>query len=577
MGTEWKGYAGKNAADDTMRYIANGTEVPKSGFILLLLLYVIANFLTVTTTRSQGGITMLDMTIPFGALTGVFSALGNMCLILLVVFYHKLGYITSLAITSVQIPILVLNLIRLHIPSSLAGIFMYLLTIVAISVIYFKNKSITKFQEAIREQAVKDALTGLPNRFACRTVLNELISAQEHFTVVAVDITNFKSINDTMGHDFGNKVLQEIAKRWTSIASSRVTGTSEYVGRLDGDEFTIIIRDADSEEEILKTIDKYKAALESKMTIDDCDYYISAYYGYARYPEDSTDSSVIISGSYAAMHEVARIKSGNSIMRFTHDLLRDEKDMAIELKIRNALENDKIYFHLQPQYDITHHLRGFEALARMNDDDGTPISPGRFIPVAENAGIIDQIDMRIFKLSVAFLREVLEKGEARPTISVNVSVRHLMKNNFISEIRSELEKNNVPAELIEIEITESVMIESVDKALSRIDELKEMGIKIAIDDFGTGYSSLSYLNKFPADLLKIDKSFIDEMNKDESSKQYVATFIKIGHLMGFDVISEGVEEEEQVETLREIGCDFIQGFVWGRPMDKESAMELICS
>ena len=577
MGTEWKGYAGKNAADDTMRYIANGTEVPKSGFILLLLLYVIANFLTVTTTRSQGGITMLDMTIPFGALTGVFSALGNMCLILLVVFYHKLGYITSLAITSVQIPILVLNLIRLHIPTSLAGIFMYLLTIVATSVIYFKNKSITKFQEAIREQAVKDNLTGLPNRFACRTVLNELISAQERFTVVAVDITNFKSINDTMGHDFGNKVLQEIARRWTSIASSRETGTSEYVGRLDGDEFTIIIRDADSEEEILKTIDKYKASLESKMTIDDCDYYISAYYGYARYPEDSTEPNIIISGSYAAMHEVARIKSGNSVMRFTHDLLRDEKDMELELKIRNALENDKIYFHLQPQYDITHHLRGFEALARMNDDDGTPISPGRFIPVAENAGIIDQIDMRIFKLSVAFLREVLEKGEARPTISVNVSVRHLMKNNFISEIRSELEKNNVPAELIEIEITESVMIESVDKALSRIDELKEIGIKIAIDDFGTGYSSLSYLNKFPADLLKIDKSFIDEMNNDESSKQYVATFIKIGHLMGFDVISEGVEKEEQVETLREIGCDYIQGFVWGRPVDKDRAMELICS
>lgn len=577
MGTEWKGYAGKNAADDTMRYIAKGTEAPKSGFILLLLLYVIANFLTVTTTRSQGGITMLDMTIPFGALTGVFSALGNMCLILLVVFYHKLGYITSLAITSIQIPILVLNLIRLHIPTSLAGIFMYLLTIVAISVIYFKNKSITKFQEAIREQAVKDALTGLPNRFACRTVLNELISAQEHFTVVAVDITNFKSINDTMGHDFGNKVLQEIARRWTAIASSGQTGTTEYVGRLDGDEFTIIIRDEESDEQILKTIERYKAALESKMTIDDCDYYISAYYGYARCPEDSTDMSIIISGSYAAMHEVSRLKSGNSIMRFTNDLLRDEKDMEIELKIRNALENDKIYFHLQPQYDITHHLRGFEALARMNDDDGTPISPGRFIPVAENAGIIDQIDMRIFKLSVAFLREVIEKVEARPTISVNVSVRHLMKNNFISEIRSELEKNNVPAELIEIEITESVMIESVDKALSRIDELKEMGIKIAIDDFGTGYSSLSYLNKFPADLLKIDKSFIDEMNKDESSKQYVATFIKIGHLMGFDVISEGVEEEEQVETLREIGCDFIQGFVWGRPMDKESAMELICS
>lgn len=577
MVTERKAYAGKSAIDDTLRYIAKGTEAPKSGFILLLLLYVIANFMTVTTTRSQGSIVMLDMNIPFGALTGVFSALGNMCLILLVVFYHKLGYITSLAITSVQIPILILNFLRLHIPSSLAGIFMYLLTVVAISIIYLKNKSITSFQETIREQAVKDNLTGLPNRFACRTVINELISEQESFTVVAVDITNFKSINDTMGHDFGNKVLQEIARRWTAIASSGQTGTTEYVGRLDGDEFTIIIRDAESDEQILKTIERYKAALESKMTIDDCDYYISAYYGYARCPEDSTDMSIIISGSYAAMHEVSRLKSGNSIMRFTNDLLREEKDMETELKIRNALENDKVYFHLQPQYDITHHLRGFEALARIDDDDGTPISPARFIPVAENAGIIDRIDMRIFKLSVGFLREVLEKSQARPTISVNVSVRHLMKNNFISEIKSELKKNNVPAELIEIEITESVMIDSVDKALSRIDELKDMGIKIAIDDFGTGYSSLSYLNKFPADLLKIDKSFIDVMNNDESSKQYVATFIKIGHLMGFDVISEGVETEEQVETLRDIGCDLIQGFVWGRPMDREHAMELICS
>ena len=577
MGTERKAYAGKSAIDDTLRYIAKGTEAPKSGFILLLLLYVIANFMTVTTTRSQGSIVMLDMNIPFGALTGVFSALGNMCLILLAVFYHKLGYITSLAITSVQIPILILNLLRLHIPSSLAGIFMYLLTVVAISIIYFKNKSINNFQEAIRAQAVTDILTGLPNRFACRTVINELISDQESFTVVAADITNFKSINDTMGHDFGNKVLQEIAARWNAVASSGDTGTTEFVGRLDGDEFTIIIKDAVSDEQILKTIEKYKAVLESKMTIDDCDYYISAYYGYARYPEDSTDPTVIISGSYAAMHEVARLKSGNSIMRFTHDLLRDEKDMEIELKIRNALENDKVYFHLQPQYDITHHLRGFEALARMDDDDGTPISPARFIPVAENAGIIDQIDMRIFKLAVAFLHEAIEKGKVRPTISVNVSVRHLMKNNFITEIRSELEKNNVPAELIEIEITESVMIDSVDKALSRIDELKEMGIKIAIDDFGTGYSSLSYLNKFPADLLKIDKSFIDVMNNDESSKQYVATFIKIGHLMGFDVISEGVEEEAQVETLKEIGCDFIQGFVWGRPLPRDKAMELICS
>lgn len=564
-----------NSFDHTLKNIAVGSSAPKSGYVLLVLLYFIATFVTSRMARSQGSLQLFDMAVPFVSLTGVFSALGNMCLIMVVIFYKKLGYITSLAIMLFQIPVLVVNLLVQHLNSSLAGLFTDVFTIIAITLIYVKNKSIDKFQMRIREQAVTDMLTGIPNRFACRTLIEDLIADKEEFAVVAVDISNFRSINDTMGHEFGNKVLKEIASRWKDIAGSDKTATSDFIGRLGGDEFTLIIRDAADDEAIVRTIEAYKSALENKMTIDDCDYYISAFYGYSRFPQDADDANLLVSGAYAAMHEATRAKSGTMILRFTHDLIRDEKDMDIEMKIRDALENDKIYFNLQPQYDITHHLRGFEALARMDDEDGTPISPGRFIPVAENAGIIDQIDMRVFKLSVAFLREVLTKGQARPTISVNVSVRHLMKNNFITEIRSELEKNSVPAELIEIEITESVMIDSVDKALNRIDELKDMGIKIAIDDFGTGYSSLSYLNKFPADLLKIDKSFIDEMNNDESSKQYVATFIKIGHLMGFDVISEGVETEDQVETLRDIGCDLIQGFVWGRPMDKDRAMELI--
>ena len=150
-----------------------------------------------------------------------------------------------------------------------------------------------------------------------------------------------------------------------------------------------------------------------------------------------------------------------------------------------------------------------------------------------------------------------------------------MKNNFMDEIREILEKSDLPPKNLEIEITESIMIDSIDKALEVIGEIKEIGIKIAIDDFGTGYSSLSYLNKFPADLLKVDKSFIDEMNSSESSRQYVATIISIGHIMNLDVISEGVEEPEQLETLREIGCDFIQGFIWGKPLPPEEAEKLV--
>ena len=162
-------------------------------------------------------------------------------------------------------------------------------------------------------------------------------------------------------------------------------------------------------------------------------------------------------------------------------------------------------------------------------------------------------------------------------MTVNVSVRHLMKNNFIDDIRRVLRNYNVSPSIIEIEITESIMIDSADNALQRIDELKQLGFKVAIDDFGTGYSSLSYLNSFPTDMLKIDKSFIDNMSLNESSKQYVAMIISIGHTLDLKVISEGVESDDQVKVLKSIGCDYIQGYVWGKPMPLEDANRLVAS
>jgi EAL domain-containing protein (putative c-di-GMP-specific phosphodiesterase class I) len=211
----------------------------------------------------------------------------------------------------------------------------------------------------------------------------------------------------------------------------------------------------------------------------------------------------------------------------------------------------------------------------MKESDGTVISPGEFIPVAEKVGLIDKVDLSVFRNSAMFFGELIKKTGTDITLSVNVSVRHLMKNDFLDEVREILDTCGIPAGQIEIEITESVMIDSAEKALQCINGIKEMGIKIAIDDFGTGYSSLSYLNKFPANLLKIDKSFIDKMNTNDSSKQYVAAIISIGHIMNFKVISEGVEEDDQLDTLRDIGCDFIQGFIWGRPMAPEAAEELV--
>ena len=217
---------------------------------------------------------------------------------------------------------------------------------------------------------------------------------------------------------------------------------------------------------------------------------------------------------------------------------------------------------------MNHVLRGFEALARMKDKEGHFISPAEFIPVAEKVGLIDKVDSAVFRKSTAFFGSLLKKSGADLILSINVSVRHLMKNDFLEEIKELLYSSGIPAEKLEIEITESIMIDSAEKALKCINEIRQM-------DFGTGYSSLSYLNSFPANLLKIDKSFIDKMNTSESSKQYVAAIISIGHIMGFDVISEGIEEQEQLETLRSIGCDFIQGFLWGRPLMQEDAKKLV--
>ena len=384
-----------------------------------------------------------------------------------------------------------------------------------------------------------------------------------------------------MGHDTGDEVLREVARRWKNLANSLDSGTVDFVARNSGDEFMLVISEFETkdaiEKTIEKTIDAYRAELEKKITIDDCDYYLTACFGYSLFPEDSDVIENIYLYSDAALHEVKKVGSGSRVLRFTQEVLNTEKSLEIERKIRSALSSDKIFFHLQPQYDINHNLRGFEALARMKDDDGAMISPADFIPVAEKTGLVDRIDMRVFELAVEFLAKVSKETETDVMMSVNVSVRHLMKNNFINDIKQVLKYHEISPERIEIEITESIMIDSAEKALQRINEIKAMGMKVAIDDFGTGYSSLSYLNNFPSDLLKIDKAFIDQMSLSESSKQYVAMIISIGHILHLKVISEGVESADQVDILKNIGCDYIQGFVWGKPMPPEEAGKLVGS
>ncbi len=561
--------------EKTLSRLSSRKNAPISVYIILLLLYIIAAFIIRAMATSNSVVNIFGASIPFYSFAGIFSALSEICVIFMTFYFQKKGYYTALGLLIIQLPLVLSGIIFHHNIASLPGVFSNLLAIIAITIIYFNNKQVDAYQKELSDQAVTDQLTKLPNRFACSRLLSALVERGDKFTLVSIDINGFKGINNTMGFETGNAVLCEIASRWKTIADTGITGTQDFITRLSGDEFGLIIRDYQTDKDIINTIKQYEAVLQNRLTVDNCDLYITASFGYAEFPVDAETRDSVFSYADAAMHEVKRTNSSNHILRFTPDLLKIEHTIEVEGKIRAALEKETIYFNLQPQFDMDHKLRGFEALARMKDADGTNISPGEFIPVSEKVGLVDKVDGMVFRKAAMFFGELLRKTGADIILSVNVSVRHLMKNDFLDEIRNVLQSSGVPAKNLEIEITESIMIDSVDKALQYIDELKAMGVQIAIDDFGTGYSSLSYLNRFPAHLLKVDKSFIDKMNTSESSRQYVSAIISIGHIMGFDVIAEGVEEAEQVDTLKEIGCDFIQGFVWGRPLMPDAAEKLV--
>jgi diguanylate cyclase (GGDEF)-like protein len=545
-------------------------------YFLLLILYCVAVYFVQKTAGNQNVLIIHKTTIPLSSLTGVFSALTNICLILFVVLFGLLGFITSTFLLTYQLIKLLIITFVFHNPFSIAGIFSDIFALFAGFVIYFNNYQLEKYQKQLRDQAITDSLTGLPNRLACTKLINSLLKSGERFAITMIDLNNFKGINDTMGHNVGNEVLKEIATRWKYAADSGLSGTKDFITRQGGDEFTLIIRGYKTDDDILRSIKYYESVLENKILLKNRDFFASASFGYAEYLVDSDDSETLFAYADLAMYEIKRSNSGAHILRFSSDLLEDgERSVEIEGKIRAALEDDTFFFCLQPQYNMEHRLRGFEALARMQDSDGRILAPGEFIPIAETVGLIDKIDSRVLKQATKFFGELIERTGFDAILSVNVSVRHLIKEDFIDEIRTVLKKNRIPANQLEVEITESIMLDSEGLAIERIHDLKNMGVRIAIDDFGTGYSSLSYLNRIPADILKVDKSFIDKMNSSDSSKQYVASIISIGHIMNFDVISEGVEQEDQLDTLRSIGCDMIQGFIWGHPLTPEEAENLV--
>ena len=572
----------KNRIRETIKELTDRKTSSKIVFVVLLVVFLSASVLVSFASQDQNApvktfIVIGNLRFPFSALTGVFSSLCNLSVILIVVLFGKIGFLTSMVILIIQFIPMFINIIGKNY-SPLPGVFSNSITLFACILLYLNSRKVARYQQKLKDQALNDSLTHLPSRYAIIHHIHKLVSLKEKFALVLVDINNFKNINDTMGHNFGNRLLIEIANRWRNLAESGRTKTINFISRQGGDEFAIVIRDYNDGKHLLDAIKEYEKELEKVIIIDECDFYMTASFGYALFPDDTDDPHNLFSYADAAMYDIKRSKTGNHIKHFDKSFIEEAARInELERKIRTALTEDTLYFNFQPQFDMDHKLRGFETLARMKDADGKNISPGEFIPVAEKVGLIEKVDESIFRKSAEFFGKLIKQTDRKILLSINVSVIHLIKGGFVSEVREILKEYDIPPEQLEVEITESVMMEHDQKTINCIYDLKDLGCKIAIDDFGTGYSSLSYLNKIPADLLKIDKSFIDKMNENESSKQYVANIISIGHLMDFNVISEGVEEPEQLETLRSIGCDYIQGYIWGKPLEKDKAEELVMS
>ena len=333
---------GKGILEKTLERLAKRRKAPVYVFVLLLLLYLASAIIVRLTAGSQDVVMLGGNPLYIYTFAGVFSSVSNLCVVLMVIFCGKLGYIVSVIVLLGQFPMMLVGILHGNL-SSLPGLFANVLTLIVVVVIYLTNRKIEEYQYKMQEQATTDVLTGLPNGFASSALINELIRRNSPFSNATININNFKIINDTMGFEIGNKVLLEISSKWRKIADEGLSGTLDFVSRINGDEFSLVVRGYDSIEDVEKTIKKYESVLEEKMLIDGYEVFVNASFGYAAFPLDATEFDTLINYSVAAMKEIKRINSSEHILRFTPELLKDKKQVRVKFVAKPHKQIGEIY------------------------------------------------------------------------------------------------------------------------------------------------------------------------------------------------------------------------------------------
>lgn len=424
--------------------------------------------------------------------------------------------------------------------------------------------------------AYYDFVTGLYNRNYFIQKLKELLEkAEKEKTIVSVmmiDIDDFHKINDGLGIIYGDEVVQDFGIFLRDFVCDTVIGS-----RFDGDIYAIAIYDPAGVTSVDAIYEKIKERTSKPFKLTNgSEISFTVSLGIAEYPEAGSGALELVNGAEIVMLKAK--EAGKNTIRYFDSLVLNEfkNSVAIENKLKLAVNNMDFYLNFQPlYYSLNKRLRGVEALIRWKDSEGKLVSPSMFIPLAEKSGSIISIGDWVLETSISQFMEWKKRYDYDMILSVNISSIQYKRPDFVTKVISTINKNDMKPEELELEITESVLIDDIRSVVEKMEELRDFGVRISIDDFGTGFSSLSYLKGLPADTLKVDKSFIDSILNDDSTRIITQTVIDMAGKLGYETVAEGVETEEQLELLKSLGCDIIQGYYFSKPVPDTGIEEIL--
>lgn len=435
-----------------------------------------------------------------------------------------------------------------------------------------------KAEEKLAYDAIHDNLTGLPNRKNLmlrleRSIKRKRFTSSYNFAVLFIDLDRFKTVNDTLGHQAGDELLQSITEKL-----SLVVRPSDMVARLGGDEFIVLADNVKSLQQVTSIASRILAELQKSVKIAGQDIYISASIGIVWNSTDHKTPDEIIRDADLAMYR-AKVKGKARYEIFDFQMHTQKlSQLQLEIDLRRAIKNQEFLLYYQPIVALgTEKIAGFEVLIRWNHPERGIISPLDFIPIAEETGLILPIGNWVMQEACRQMHEWRETYPAARNliITINLSARQLEQFDLIPQIKGILEETRLDPGFLKLEITENVVMNNAEHSVKTISELREMGIRVSIDDFGAVYSSLSYLHRFPIDTLKIDRSFVNRIGQDVESSEIVQTIINLASNLGMEVVAEGVETLEQLDFLRNINCNYGQGYYYSRPIDNLSAARMV--